>query len=608
MTGRPYSFLIATLLIAAPALGASDPEPHMENVERVGQARTAAYVAELAALDRDIAATPNEPQPLLKKCQFIQNFAWEEEQPIERSTEDSEQCNAELDERFEHDPDAQLFLLQSKWGEEGAAAGERLVPIAATWPREKQARLHEQIADSYRFSDPLATQRHELSAVRLDPHSRMRFTVAGTLIDRGHVQQAHDLINATPTDSLTGPRLREAVSLLLRLDAPADAVKLIRRSEDDLSQPDNRLLLAKALARAGDDKAAREIYEDMTRKQDDLSYQDRVSHFEFLLAHGSREEATDAYARLRDIGYSADPYGRYRLALLAKHPFASWQWRDLPGPLALLGLLVGLALLPLVMIAPVHYRSLAKRQRGIPVAEGPWGLRSIWMFLALLLITDTLVLYHFGYAHFLQGMPNDTPGYLPDPMTQNAAAKAFLASIALLALCLVPFLRGVDLRKLLLGDGRILRAAGLALLSLFVIRAAGFVFTRLDASSFGGAAIGDMTTQLILATNHIYGPAVCLTALAIVVPVLEEVAFRGLILQGLSRYLKFGLAALIQAALFAAFHESLAALPYIFMLGLAAAWLVHHTGGLLAAIILHGLNNAMAYGAIVAVSGFTQTL
>jgi membrane protease YdiL (CAAX protease family) len=73
-------------------------------------------------------------------------------------------------------------------------------------------------------------------------------------------------------------------------------------------------------------------------------------------------------------------------------------------------------------------------------------------------------------------------------------------------------------------------------------------------------------------------------------------------LQGLSRYISFGWAALIQAAVFALLHESLAAMPIIFLLGYLAAWLVKRTGGLLAPILMHVMNNTFAYNGIVLVS------
>jgi membrane protease YdiL (CAAX protease family) len=45
-------------------------------------------------------------------------------------------------------------------------------------------------------------------------------------------------------------------------------------------------------------------------------------------------------------------------------------------------------------------------------------------------------------------------------------------------------------------------------------------------------------------------------------------------------------------------HEATQSLPYLFLLGLLAALLVRRTGGLLAPMVFHGINNAVALGAI----------
>jgi membrane protease YdiL (CAAX protease family) len=83
---------------------------------------------------------------------------------------------------------------------------------------------------------------------------------------------------------------------------------------------------------------------------------------------------------------------------------------------------------------------------------------------------------------------------------------------------------------------------------------------------------------------------------AIVVPAIEETLFRGVILQSLSRYISFRWAAVLQAALFASMHEATQSLPYVFLLGLLAALLVRRTGGLLAPMLFHGINNAVFLG------------
>ena len=93
-----------------------------------------------------------------------------------------------------------------------------------------------------------------------------------------------------------------------------------------------------------------------------------------------------------------------------------------------------------------------------------------------------------------------------------------------------------------------------------------------------------------------HGVAVGLLLMALLVPIVEELIFRGLFLGGLTRYISFGWANFIQASLFALSHDDLPRVPFYLALGLLAGWLVKHTGALGPAIALHALNNLLAFG------------
>ena len=84
-----------------------------------------------------------------------------------------------------------------------------------------------------------------------------------------------------------------------------------------------------------------------------------------------------------------------------------------------------------------------------------------------------------------------------------------------------------------------------------------------------------------------------LAALAILAaPVFEEFIFRGLIFQGLRRWLGVPAAALASAAIFGLVHPPAAALPVAAM-GLVAALVYARTGALIAPMLVHALYNAV---------------
>ncbi len=87
--------------------------------------------------------------------------------------------------------------------------------------------------------------------------------------------------------------------------------------------------------------------------------------------------------------------------------------------------------------------------------------------------------------------------------------------------------------------------------------------------------------------------AVCLMLLlaVVVAPAAEETIFRGYIYGVLKRYLGGVGAAALSAALFAAMHLNLAALPSLFVLALCLTLAYEATGSILVNIFMHGIFN-----------------
>jgi uncharacterized protein len=94
------------------------------------------------------------------------------------------------------------------------------------------------------------------------------------------------------------------------------------------------------------------------------------------------------------------------------------------------------------------------------------------------------------------------------------------------------------------------------------------------------------------------GVPLALTVVSFLVPIMEELAFRGCLLGGLSRHLSFGWANLLQAVVFASLHKDGAHFFYLIAIGATAGWLAKKTKGLAIPMRLHGINNAIFVYAI----------
>jgi membrane protease YdiL (CAAX protease family) len=78
---------------------------------------------------------------------------------------------------------------------------------------------------------------------------------------------------------------------------------------------------------------------------------------------------------------------------------------------------------------------------------------------------------------------------------------------------------------------------------------------------------------------------------AVVAPVVEELIFRGLILQGFRRNYTAFTAVVMSALLFALFHLNPWQFPATFVLGLFLGWIMLRTNNILLAILGHSIHN-----------------
>ena len=87
-------------------------------------------------------------------------------------------------------------------------------------------------------------------------------------------------------------------------------------------------------------------------------------------------------------------------------------------------------------------------------------------------------------------------------------------------------------------------------------------------------------------------------AVGILAPLAEEVVFRGAILRtllGIMSKKNHWVAIMISAAIFGAVHANLAQFINALLMGLLLGWMYYRTGSLVPGILLHWVNNTMAY-------------
>ncbi len=90
-----------------------------------------------------------------------------------------------------------------------------------------------------------------------------------------------------------------------------------------------------------------------------------------------------------------------------------------------------------------------------------------------------------------------------------------------------------------------------------------------------------------------YGWVGAFMKVVVIAPVVEELIFRGLILQGFRRNYNAFVAVFMSALLFALFHLNPWQFPATFVLGLLLGWIVVRTNSIILSIIGHSINNLL---------------
>ena len=98
------------------------------------------------------------------------------------------------------------------------------------------------------------------------------------------------------------------------------------------------------------------------------------------------------------------------------------------------------------------------------------------------------------------------------------------------------------------------------------------------------------------AANILYAPPFIQQVLytGILMPMLEELLFRGLVFRVLKKWISFPVAMVISAVLFALYHGNLVQFVYAFFCGLLLAFIYEKYGSLLAPILSHMTMNLVA--------------
>lgn len=585
--------LSSALVLPAYAAGTADQEVKLLRAHANAEARRV-----LARYDAHLLEHPDDAAMAIERCEFSwyaeQEFGLSEELEDAEFDEESTDCGVELKERFPKEPVVLLFVLSNSWGEKGVALAESILDdTSVRWPDASKAKVYENLAwkqwDLGKFPEASRAARE---ATKLDISLELSLPLARGLMLEEKREKAIEVLTAG-LDHSQQRRVHAKAELLLELGACEIAARLFERPE----LAHQTILHARVLECQGETEAAREKYSQIDAEH--WQWQKTTLRlFELDLRGGDEARAVASYQALRDIGWRADPFGRHRLALARRCPLSRWEPRDALGFLALGGLMLALVLVPGLWLVPVHYVGLLRRtHRGLSLDPSDrWKLRHVWMASAALFLVDAAAMFFFLEGELEAIWVNESD--VPVQHSLEALGRYGLVFFVTLALAVLAMLRPRDLTSLARSKWH--PAVGIVAAGML----AGFFFVTLFVYAFSARAIGvwDFPAAALFELDRMnvfrgmrasFGIVSFFAVSVLVVPVYEEILFRWITLDGLSRHVPFWAANILQSLLFASLHMSWVLLPFFFGFAFVLGYVRRFSGSVLVGILAHATYNAL---------------
>lgn len=540
---------------------------------------------------------PEDVLVLIEKCKFIQNAQYDDD--INPNQEAFDSCSAYVVKRFPSHPDVLLFQTTYLWGEEEKevfkSAEQSIEDNPEKWSKTNLAAMYETMADFYYSdSDYKKALFYMDKAILNDEQYQYTIEYARILLKLEKKKEALSVLIAIPDTAKNIWQLGQKADLLLELENYSDALKIYNQVELMDSSYINKADFASTLEGFGQYESAREyLLADTSRTYSKKEALLRLLNHDLKYQDGSK--SISSYNSFRDLGYSSDPISLLRLKLFFFHPAQPWNLRDLLGIISLLALLAILIVIPYIWILPVYfsgsrYKFLSPNN---PYVSN-WTLKGFWFvsigyllasLFACVIEPEELysIFIDFNYA----GMSTDKLGF------QILIFTIFMALFGLMAMYRVK-------PNLLLSHsfsiGRsILTGIGIYILFRFISGIYISIGTKVfDVSIDDIANVSKIllaSRQDIEAVISTFGKMSCILLLGVMVPIYEEIYFRGVILDSCQRHINFNAANIFQSFLFAAIHGSLFMFPLFFLFGLLAGIVRKKSGGLLPGIVFHIVNN-----------------
>ena len=610
---RALALLLAVVLFSRTGFGQAPDPParhgHQEYVRHLRTTEERAYHEVLARYDAYLSAHPGDVAVHLERCRFVGSAFLPENAEYNLKQDEFDACLLALSRQFPDHPDVLLYRSEFLYGDSAIAFLEDVLERQRKHPEAWQGKplwkVYESLAQQLNYQDrDKESIAPALQAVALNDTLDLSLLLARAYQADSQPAEARKVLAKNLRPGQPRWELSQKGQLLLELDEPALALKAFRMTAADSTDWRGETGVARALEKTGAYAEARKLIR--AAAQASGSQKNREALFLHDLAYQPADSALASYRELRSLGYHTDPLGGYRLRLFAKHPLLGWHPHDLAGVGGLLGLVLACCAAPYLWILPIHFLGNRFRRRSA-LPRPAWGLTHFWLISAAYLLISLAVVWLFHYPYVLSLCSDQYAVTGTAEAAGNVPAREVLVFFGAMAGCTALLTRRRNWHQLVSADWTLGKQVGAGIGAAIALRIGLGMVLVLNRQLFPEAdvppAVFDFPLaaieQNILALRDSYGVLATFLLVAGLVPVYEEVIFRGIVLNASQKYILFVGANVLQALLFALIHDNFSWLPFYFAFGVTAGYLRQQSGGLGTGIVFHATNNAIALLALL---------
>ncbi len=609
MTKNPSSYismLVFSIFLCYPTKAINTKYSHERYLKELDNSNDILYQKYLHTYNLYLSAHPEDVEVLIERCKFIQNAQYDEYNEINPNQTYFDSCFQKLVDDYPMNPEVLMFQMENTWGDSlrniYEIAESSIQNNKAAWSDLNLGKLYYSKAVSlYYDKRNVEALDYMVKACMHDDQYQTSIEYASILLDLNKHDEAYGVladIDYENEELWTVIRKAELLLQIKEYDEALDAYSYVQQKD---STYNNNQELAKTMMGIGKLGKAREYL-----VADTSVYWDKSEAYLNLFIHDlnyhSKDTCLTTYNAYRTLAFANDPLSLYRLKIFFKYPSLSWEWRDIAGILLMLLILTLLVALPLIWLLPVYV--IGHRWKIFSLDKGfgsGWGLKHFWWISVVYLLASFFslaVLPESIKAYF-----DTATEYTPD---NEQLALSMLVFMFLFAIGGLITLFKSGLKVFVIDKWFVGPAIGITLGAFFVFKVFVGIYLQIGVRFFdiNLNEIAMIPQVFCVSRTEIsaflctYGGGIVFLIICLLVPLYEEIIFRGVVLDSCSKYINFRWANILQASFFALIHNSLFMFPVFFTFGMILGVIRKKSGGLWPGILFHTVNNSVAFLAI----------